>query len=164
MSKTILSAGEGQFVSLGGVGVQFKLDGSDTQGAFSVVEHPLEPGAFSPPHTHSREDEFSYVLEGTIGVKIGDQEFLASRGAYIVKPRGVPHAFWNAGPEPARLLEIISPAGFEHQFVQLAALLDKPGPPDVEAIEKLSTEYGVTYHLEQVPVLIAKYGLRAPGQ
>ena len=164
MSKTILSPNEGQLIWLGGLGVQFKLDGTDTQGAFSVVEHPVEPGAFAPPHTHSREDEFSYVLEGAVGVRLGDQDFLASRGSYIVKPRGIPHAFWNAGPEPARLLEIIAPAGFEHYFVQLAALLHRDGPPDDAALEQLATQYGLTYHLEQVPALIAKYGLKAPGQ
>ena len=122
-----------RLVWLGGLGIQFKLDGTHTQGAFSVVEHPLEPGAFAPPHTHSREDEFSYVLEGTVGVKLGDQEFLVSHGSYIVKPRGIPHSFWNPGPEPARLLEIIAPAGFERYFVQLAALVNKNGPPDEEA-------------------------------
>ncbi len=164
MPKTVLSPNEGQLIWLVGVGIQFKLDGTDTQGAFSVVEHPVEPGAFAPPHTHSREDEFSYVLEGTVGVRLGDQDFLASRGSYIVKPRGVPHAFWNAGPEPARLLEIIAPAGFEHYFVQLAALLHRDGPPDDAAIEQLATQYGLIYHLDQVPALIAKYGLKAPGQ
>jgi len=105
-----------------------------------VVEHPLEPGAFAPPHTHSREDEFSYVLEGTVGVKLGDEEFLVTKGSYIVKPRGIPHSFWNPGPEPARLLEIIAPAGFEHHFIQLAALVNKNGPPDEEAIGKLASE------------------------
>ncbi len=164
MSDLILSPNEGQTVWLSGLGIQFKLDGTNTQGAFSVVEHPLEPGAFAPPHTHSREDEFSYVLEGTVGVKLGDQEFLVSSGSYIVKPRGIPHSFWNPGPETARLLEIIAPAGFEQYFIQLAALVNKNGPPDEEAIEKLASEYGLTYHMEQMPALIAKHGLRAPGQ
>ncbi len=163
MSEAILSPNDGQLVWLGGLGIQFKLDGTNTQGAFSVVEHPLEPGAFAPPHTHSREDEFSYVLEGTVGVKLGNQEFLVSRGSYIVKPRGIPHAFWNPGPEPARLLEIIAPSGFEHYFKQLAALVSKNVSRDDEAIEKLASEYGLTYHMEQMPELIAKHGLRAPG-
>ncbi len=162
MSDTILSPNDDQFVWLGGLGIQFKLDGTNTQGAFSVVEHPLEPGAFALPHTHSREDEFSYVLEGTVGVKLGDQEFLVSRGTYIVKPRGIPHAFWNPGPEPARLLEIIAPAGFERYFMQLAALVNKNVSRDDEAFEKLASEYGLTYHMEQVPALVTKYGLRAP--
>ena len=163
MSDLILSPNDGQLVWLGGLGIHFKLDGSSTQGAFSVVEHPLEPGAFAPPHTHSREDEFSYVLEGTVGVKLGDQEFLVSQGSYIVKPRGIPHAFWNPGPEPARLIEIIAPAGFENYFMQLAALVNKNGPPDEKALDKLASEYGLTYHMEQMPELIAKHGLRAPG-
>ena len=163
MSEAILSPNDGQLVWLGGLGIQFKLDGTNTQGAFSVVEHPLEPGAFAPPHTHSREDEFSYVLEGMVGVKLDDQEFLVSRGSYIVKPRGIPHAFWNSGPEPARLLEIIAPAGFERYFMQLAALVNKNVSREDEAIEKLASEYGLTYHMEQAPALIAKHGLRAPG-
>ncbi len=162
MSEAILSPNDGQLVWLGGLGIQFKLDGTNTQGAFSVVEHPLEPGAFAPPHTHSREDEFSYVLEGMVGVKLGDQEFLVSRGSYIVKPRGIPHAFWNPGPEPARLLEIIAPAGFERYFMQLAALVNKNVSRDDEAFEKLASEYGLTYHMQQVPALVTKYGLRAP--
>ena len=164
MSETILSPSDGQLVWLGGLGVHFKLDGTNTEGAFSVVEHPLEPGAFAPPHTHSREDEFSYVLEGIVGVKLGDQEFLVSSGSYIVKPRGIPHAFWNPGSEPARLLEIIAPAGFEHYFMQLAALLKNNASREDEAIENLASAYGLTYHMEQVPALIAKHGLRAPGQ
>ena len=80
-----------------------------------------------------------------------------------VKPRGIPHAFWNSGPEPARLLEIIAPAGFERYFMQLAALVNKNVSRDDEAIEKLASEYGLTYHMEQMPELIAKHGLRAPG-
>ena len=164
MSDLILTPVDGLLVWLGGLGIQFKLDGTHTQGAFSVVEHPLEPGAFAPPHTHSREDEFSYVLEGTVGVKLGDQEFLVTRGSYIVKPRGIPHAFWNPGSEPARLLEIIAPAGFERYFMQLSALVNKNVSRNDESIEKLASEYGLTYHMEQMPELIAKHGLRAPGQ
>ncbi len=164
MSDLILSPDEGQTVWLGGIGIQFKLDATHTQGAFSVVEHPLQPGAFAAPHTHSREDEFSYVLEGTVGVILGDQEFTVPRGSYIVKPRGMPHSFWNPGPEPARLLEIIAPAGFERYFVQLAAILNTNAPPDQEELAKLDTEYGMTYHWDLVPALVARHGLRAPGQ
>ena len=112
MSENILTPSDGQLVWLGGLGIHFKLDGTNTQGAFSVVEHPLEPGALAPPHTHSREDEFSYVLEGTVGVMLGDQEFLVSSGSYIVKPRGIPHAFWNPGPEPARTTRDHCSCGF----------------------------------------------------
>jgi hypothetical protein len=97
-------------------------------------------------------------------VKLGDEEFLVTSGSYIVKPRGIPHSFWNPGPEPARLLEIIAPAGFERYFMQLADLVNKNGSPDDESIGKLASEYGLTYHMEQVPALATKYGLKVPGR
>jgi uncharacterized cupin superfamily protein len=59
-----------------------------------------------------------YVLEGTIGARVGDREVVAGAGSYL-KPRGL-HTFWNAGPGPARLLEVIAPAGFETYFAELA--------------------------------------------
>jgi hypothetical protein len=60
------------------------------------------------------------------------------------------------------VLEIIAPAGFERYFMHLAALVNKNGPPDEEALDRLANEYGLTYHMEQMPELIAKYGLKAP--
>src|SRR5260370_7375407 len=123
MSEAILSPNDGQLVWLGGLGVHFKLDGTHTQGTFSVVEHPLEPGAFAPPHTHSHEDEFSYVLEGTVGVKLGDQEFLVTSASYIFNPRGIPHAFWNPAPDQALLLHILPPPVCVPSFLHLAALI-----------------------------------------
>ena len=58
------------------------------------------------------------MLEGQIGARVGDQELTAGPGCYVLKPRRVPHTFWNPGPGPARVLEIISPAGFERYFEQ----------------------------------------------
>jgi oxalate decarboxylase/phosphoglucose isomerase-like protein (cupin superfamily) len=78
------------------------------------------------PHVHQYEDEYSYVLEGIIGARVGDREIVAGRGSYVIKPRGLMHTFWNPGPGPARLLEVIAPAGFETYFVELA----EAGAPD----------------------------------
>src|SRR3954470_6579252 len=117
---------EGRAVWLGGMGIVFKVSGADTGGTFAVVEHPIEPGRLVLPHVHSREDEYSYVLEGTIGARVGDREVIAGPGSYLIKPRGLMHTFWNAGPGPARLLEVISPAGFEAYFAELAEAGD-PG-------------------------------------
>src|SRR5271165_6921139 len=82
---------EGRSVWLGGMGVVFKVAGADTGGAFAVVEHPIEPGRLVLPHVHLREDEYSYVLEGTIGARVGDQEVTAGPGSYLFKPRGLMH-------------------------------------------------------------------------
>jgi len=148
---------EGRSVSLRGMGVIFKISGAETGGAFAVVEHPMDPGRLVPPHVHQHEDEYSYVLEGTIGARVGDREVIARQGSYLIKPRGLMHTFWNAGPGPARLLEIISPAGIENYFVELAEA-DDPAPAE------LAAKYGVTYSLEWVPDLVSRFNLKLLGQ
>lgn len=163
MRGYLITPDEGRTVWLGqpgaSIGVTFKVSTETTGGAFSVVEHPVPPGALARPHTHTREDEFSYVLEGEVWARIGDAVVQATPGCYIVKPRGIPHAFWNAGPRSARLLEIISPGGFENYFAELSALLGLGGRPDLDALARLSAEYGLTYHPEWIPELVEKYGL-----
>jgi mannose-6-phosphate isomerase-like protein (cupin superfamily) len=120
----LLGPDQGEVVHLLALGVRFMIDGERTGGAFSLVEHPLPPRALGAPlHTHHNEDEHSFVLQGRFGVQLGDDTLEAGPGDLLFKPRGVPHAFWNAGDEPARLLELISPAGFEHYFRGLAPLL-----------------------------------------
>jgi quercetin dioxygenase-like cupin family protein len=99
-----------------------------TGGALSIVEHPFPVGALVPPHTYTREDEFSIVTEGQIGFRSGDREAVLGPGGYITKPRGELHTMWNAGSSPARMIEVISPAGFEHFFRELADMA-AGGPP-----------------------------------
>jgi len=155
--KTVVKPSEGRSVSLGGMGVVFKISGTDTGGAFAIVEHPIEPGRLVPPHVHLREDEYSYVLEGTIGARVGDHEVAAGPGSYLFKPRGLMHTFWNVGPGPARILEVISPAGFEVYFGELA----EAGP---DRRQELATKYGVTYSMDWVAGLISRYNLKLLGQ
>ena len=158
--RWVVGAREGEVVLRGGFGVVGKISGAETGGAFSVVEHPLEPGILgAPPHTHANEDETSFVIEGEIGVQVGGKEFRAGAGSYILKPRGVPHAFWNPGPESARILEIISPAGFERYFEELAGVLSAGGPPDLGRVSEVAGRYGLTFHMEQVPNLLERHGL-----
>jgi Cupin domain len=118
--------------------------------------------ALVPPHTHTHEDEFSYVLEGEIGARVGDQEILATPGSYIIKPRGVPHTFWNAGTKPARILEIISPAGFEKYFLEMSEALRSDGSPDAEKIGEIASRYELTYEMSWIPELVRKYNLKPP--
>ncbi len=90
---------------------------------------PARAGALGAPlHTHRREDEYSYVLEGRLGVQLGEETLEAGPGELVFKPRGIPHAFWNAGDDPLRLLELISPAGFENSFREVAPVLAERGP------------------------------------
>jgi quercetin dioxygenase-like cupin family protein len=160
---TVVQPGEGRAGGLApGIGVVFKLGGEDTGGALSVVEHPFDVGALVPPHIHSREDEYSIVLEGEIGFRSGDREVVLGPGGYITKPRGELHSMWNAGSAPARMIEIISPAGFEGFFRELADLVEA-GPPPPEAMEELATAYGLTFgDAAWLPDVIARYHLNPP--
>ncbi len=158
--RVVIGPGEGVPVIEGGLGVVLKLSGVETGDSFSIVEHPMEPGVLAaPPHTHANEDEFSFVVEGTVGVLMGEEVYEAGPGSYVLKPRGVPHTFWNAGPEPARIVEIISPAGFERYFEELAEVLSAGGPPDVARIEEIAGRYGLTFHWERMAELSERYGV-----
>jgi quercetin dioxygenase-like cupin family protein len=168
IERTVVAPQEGKEVDLGGLGVVFKIWGEETGGAFSIVEHPMEPGRLVPPHTHVNEHELSYVLEGGFGARIGDREVKAGPGSYIFKPRGVPHTFWNAGPEPARLIEIIYPAGFERFFEELGALVTADPPLEYEQFEQrrdeLGAKYNLPFHTEWIPELKEKYNLKVLGE
>jgi quercetin dioxygenase-like cupin family protein len=159
-AKHVLGPAAGELVHLFDLGVRFMIDGDATGGRFSLVEHPLPPRALGAPlHTHRDEDEYSYVLEGRIGVQLGEEELEAGPGELVFKPRGVPHAFWNAGDEPARLLELISPAGFENYFRELAPLL-AAAEPDEQAIGAVVGRYALDIDFSTIPVLAERHGLR----
>ena len=141
---TVLSAGDGDSIELGGLGVRFMATGE----GFALVEHPIAPRTLAAPmHVHEHEDEYSYVLEGEVGVQVGDEVVYAKPGDLVSKPRGVWHAFWNRTDEPARLLEIISPPGFERYFAELEPLL-RP-EPDFEGLAALQERYGLRMDMDR---------------
>lgn len=156
----VLSAGQGPKGMLGGLGVRFMIPGADSHGGFSLVEHPLQPRALAAPlHRHSREDEFSIVVSGKMGALLGDAVVYGGPGDLIYKPRGQWHTFWNAGDEPASLLEIISPAGFEKYFEELIAMFGG-NKPDPARIPPVAARYGLELDPASIPDLCAAYGLK----
>lgn len=159
-----VAPGEGELVSLQGIGVHFKVRGSDSGGSVAVVEHPMEPRRLVPPHTHTREDELSYVIEGRIGVRIGDEIGAVEAGGYVLKPRGVKHTFWNPTDLPARVLEIIVPAGFDDYFAAIARLFATGAQPGGAEHQALSERYGLSLFTDWVPELKARYGLKMLGE
>lgn len=156
---TVVRPGEGRTGDLGSIGVAFKLWGADTGGDLAVVEHPFPVGALVPPHLHTREDEYSIVAEGEIGFRSGDREVVLGAGGYITKPRGEMHAMWNAGDVPARMIEIISPAGFEHFFREVTEML-AAGDVDEEAGARLAERYGLVFgEPDWLPDVVRRYRL-----
>jgi mannose-6-phosphate isomerase-like protein (cupin superfamily) len=145
---------------LGSIGVRFMIDGSEAGERFSLVEHPMSPRALAAPlHRHTREDEYSYVLQGRMGALLGDDVLEAGPGDLVHKPRNQWHTFWNAGDEPCRILEIISPAGFERFFAELVAM-GGVTQADEEALAQLNDRYGLEMQPATVPELIERFGVR----
>ena len=161
-ARRVLSPDKGETVWLRKLGIRFMIGGEETQDNFALVEHPIGPRALAAPmHTHEREDEYTYVLEGEIGFQIGEEVLVARPGDLVFKPRGVPHAFWNAADEPARALEIISPAGFERYFAELAPLFPpaNQGQLDEEAVGAVREKYALEIDMGSIPVLAERHGL-----
>ena len=79
----LVGTGEGAEVLLGGLAVQFKLRAGQTAGRLSITEMTLDPHRLVPPHVHADEDEYTYVAAGTVGVRVGDEEFEATQGCYL---------------------------------------------------------------------------------
>jgi mannose-6-phosphate isomerase-like protein (cupin superfamily) len=156
----IVGPTDGQLGFLGSIGVRWMIDGDETyERGFSLVEHPMSPHALAAPlHKHTREDEYSYVLEGKMGALLGDEVVVAQAGDLVHKPRDQWHTFWNAGDEPCRILEIIAPAGFEDFFRELDALGGalKADPQELAA---LNDRYGLEMQPETVPGLLERFGL-----
>jgi mannose-6-phosphate isomerase-like protein (cupin superfamily) len=145
---------------LGSIGVRFMIDGEAAGERFSLVEHPMPPRALAAPlHRHNREDEYSYVLEGRMGAMLGDDVLEAGPGDLVFKPRDEWHTFWNAGDEPARILEIISPAGFEHFFEELVAM-GGVAQADPEEMAALCGRYELDMQPESIPGLLERFDLR----
>lgn len=159
MSQPIsIGPDQGDAFDFGGLGVRWKIDGAGTDGRFSVVHHPIAPRALAAPlHYHHNEDEYSYVLQGTLGALLGDEVVEAERGTWVVKPRGQWHTFWNAGDTPCHIIEVISPAGFEDYFREVAAAWG-----DVEEFARINARYSLEMDFDSVPRLCERFGLTFP--
>ena len=141
----VLGPKDGKAGFLGSIGVRFMIDGAETGGGFSLVEHPMSPRSLAAPlHRHSREDEYSFVLEGRVGALLGDEVLVGGPGDLIFKPRGQWHTFWNAGDEPARLLDAMGGAM----------------EADPQAFGALAARYGLELQPDTVPELLERFDLR----
>jgi mannose-6-phosphate isomerase-like protein (cupin superfamily) len=143
---------DGEAIDLGTLGVRFLVWSAESGGGFALVEHPIPPRSLCAPlHRHSREDEYSFVLEGRMGAQLGDAVVYAAAGELVFKPRGQWHTFWNAGEDPCRILEIISPGGFERFFAEVAA---QPAEGD-----DVAARYGLEFDMQSIARLCDEHGL-----
>jgi len=152
-------------VGLGGnLGARLRLAPEASPSGVAIVEHTLPAGKLAAPlHRHTREDEISFILRGTMGVQEGEEVRIVEAGEIAMKERGVWHTFWNPGPGQLRFLEVIAPGEFARYFEEVAEILPDDGAPDDETraqIAALHDEYGFEIDPESVPALVERHDLK----
>lgn len=159
VTAAVISVGEGEAIP--SLGMTVKVRAHHLAELF-IVEGVIDPGVMIFPHTHSREDECSYLLSGELTYLIGDDVRVATEGGYVVRPRGIRHAFWNATDNPARIMEIHTPATFDGFYHRVGTILAGEGlhtPEGRAAFDELSAEYGLVHHWDLVPERVEWYGV-----
>jgi quercetin dioxygenase-like cupin family protein len=142
-----------------------KITAKDSGGSLTIEEWGLPPGMMIPPHTHTREDECNFVLEGELTCDVGGEIVVAPVGSYVLKPRNVPHALCNTGTEPVWVVEILTPGGFESYFDEYEEIASKLASGEIgeeehlRARAELGDRYGVIWHDERIPEARARFGL-----
>jgi quercetin dioxygenase-like cupin family protein len=138
-----------------------KVTAEHSGGLLTVEEWGLPPGGLIPPHTHTREDECNFVLEGELTCDVGGKVVIAPAGSFILKPRDVSHALYNAGTGPVRVLEILTPGGFESYFDEYEQIASSGLDEDEHsrARVELGERYGVIWHDERIPETKARFGI-----
>lgn len=157
------SPNDSDVVTIGEFVTRYLTGSAGEDAAYALVEHTLGPGLLgSPPHRHSREDECTYVLEGTLTVWREGKITTAGPGGVIAKPRGEWHAFWNSGSEPVRFLEVIAPGAFAGYFRELSMIIAAAagGPPDMAALAALAAKYGMEFDFAAMGPLLEEHRLR----
>lgn len=137
-------------------GTIVKVRAGQLGGDFSIMEAEVGPNELLAPHVHEREDQAVYVISGALEFEVGGENgirFTAPAGSYVIKPRGVTHAFWNKGSEAARYIELSGRANFE-AFVE-----GSEGEPRQKVVATARPKYGITFFPHRIPKLLKEHGL-----
>jgi quercetin dioxygenase-like cupin family protein len=151
-SPKVVSGDEGTKVWAMGVMVTVKVKAEDTGGAYSVFEDVIPPGGGPPPHTHTKEDETIFVIEGELRAWLGGKQYDLKMGDFVHMPRGVQHYFKNVNDKPAHLLLSYTPGGFEQWFLDVGTpvgeadkVAPKITPEDIKRAVVAAEKYGVKF-------------------
>lgn len=125
--------------------VRVLLDGGQTGGLFTAFVETTPPGGGPPPHYHEREDEWFYVLEGTVSFFVGGQWSEAQPGDVVLAPRQSVHTFKNNTQQATRMFIHASPSGFETFFAEAAAEFAQPGGPDMQRAVAIAGRHGIHF-------------------
>ncbi|MEP1142475.1 MAG: cupin domain-containing protein [Henriciella sp.] len=152
----MLDAGEGTTIDFPLHPTSRLVDAASNQAGLSLFEIVVSANsAGAPPHTHTHEDEFFYVREGSITFMADDKQKTITAGGLVMLPRGGMHAMWNASEADAVLLVGTSAGEFDDFFDVIAMEVASSGalsPPEVGAIVgRVGAERGILIDMSQVP-------------
>jgi quercetin dioxygenase-like cupin family protein len=163
MKARVVGPSDGLTGFMGSIGVRFMLEGPEAGSRFALVEHPMSPHALAAPlHKHSREDEYSFVIEGRVGALLGDDVIEGGQGSLIFKPRDQWHTFWN-GATRLHGFWRSSPCRFRRIFRERLSL-GGVTRMQTDVLADLCGRYGLEMDVSSVPWLVERFGLRFPGQ
>jgi quercetin dioxygenase-like cupin family protein len=129
--------------------LEIKVTTEQTGGDYAVTEAVAAPGYGPPPHIHHREAEGVYVIEGELRFTVGERQIDGPAGTFVHIPKGATHSWTNVGPQPARLLTLYTPAGFEKLIETLGEPIIDPQAGPTETLDPAQLrEAGHAYGLE----------------
>lgn len=160
MQPKVVRADGARHIALYDVAFRYAVGSDESDGALSMLEVTIPPRTLIKPHMHTREDEYTLILVGTVGACLGEDTVEEIPvGSWLVKPRSIRHAMWNLADEPARILEVVLPGGIERYFEQIAPVLMEHGPEWTKRYNELGEEFGLTIFDDWSTELQAKYGI-----
>jgi quercetin dioxygenase-like cupin family protein len=131
-------------VRVGQLGIRYILDGSATN-SMGLFELTVPSGSnVPPPHSHTRNEECVYALEGRLRYTVGSTSRDLGPGDGMHTPKGIVHAFSNPFDSVARALIVLSPDIGEEYFRDIASVVNAGGPPDKAALVAVMARYGLT--------------------
>jgi len=160
MKAKVILPDQASTLQLYDVAFRWGIGADETDGGLSMLEVSIPPRTLIKPHLHTREDEYSLVLAGPIGVRTADDVVEeVPTGSWLIKPRAVPHAMWNVGDEPARVLEVVVPGGLEKYFQEIAPILREHGPEWTKRYNAAADAYGLDILNDWSDELQERYGI-----
>ena len=142
MRGWIYGPGEGETLAIGPSSLVIKATSDATSGGFFLSETTLAAGMSGPPpHVHETLHDMFYVLEGTLTIRLDDEEHAAPAGTFACAPPGTVHAFRNDSAAPVRFLNFNIPGGWEQYMRDLAAASAGGTPPTPEQIAQIASRY-----------------------
>ena len=139
----MLKPAAGVVFQSGPITTKFEITSDMVGGHYCIVRQSIAPGQLFWPHEHQNEDQVIVVLKGALGARVGDREWSARAGEIIYRPKGRPHAIWNAGGETTEFIEITSPGVFEQYFVAQADVAASGGAAERAKLLKIWEISGV---------------------